>query len=296
MAAKKSTPLHALPHASQQRRNPNRGAGKGAKAEAERVAGEVLEAPTPKMAFQYNTVLNADNFGDCGRRKAWEIMMALRTLEDFGVAGEDKLVLGVGAGTEATIYHLTAKVGQVVATDLYADAGMWAGHAPKAMLDDPGRFAPEGIVWDAERLVVQHADMRALPFDDMTFDAVFSSGSIEHVGSFDDVAVAASEIGRVLKVGGIATISTEFKAWGKGYGWPGVLLFTKDRLYDYLIDPSGLTPVDEPYLYVHEDTIHNPPSLERMVNGFVPEIEMAVRSETHGYIFTSVHLALRKYA
>lgn len=243
--------------------------------------------------MHYNTVLHRGNAGGCRRRKQWEIQMALHALGDLGAAGENKVVLGVGAGHEATIFHLAEQCAQVVATDLYEDAGMWAGHAPKAMLHDPGRFAPAGVSFDPERLVVQHADMLALPFEDMSFDGVFSSGSIEHVGSFDDVAVAAAEIGRVLKVGGIASISTEWKLDGKGYGWPGVLLFDLNRLYEYLIEPSGLVPVDEPMLTV-DLANYAPVSLEAMVGGFVPDEELAVRSDTHGFVFTSVHLALRK--
>lgn len=244
--------------------------------------------------MQYNTVLNKENFGDCTYRKQWEVQMTLATLKNFKVASSKKRILGVGAGKEATIYHLTTMAGQVVATDLYQDAGMWADHAPADMLTEPEKYAPLGVKVDPARLIVQHADMRFLPFDDLSFDGVFSSGSIEHVGSFDDVAAAASEIGRVLKVGGIASISTEFKVWGSGFGWPGVLLFDKDKLYEYLIKPSGLTPVDEPRLDVHEDTITNAPALERLVAGDWPDIEMAVRSQTHNFLFTSVHLALRK--
>lgn len=246
--------------------------------------------------MHYNTVLNKNNFGDLTRRKHWEVQMALATLKNFKAAQRSKIILGVGAGYEPMIFHLTTKCAQVVATDLYGEGGAWAKFAPADMLADPWKYAPADVKADPERLVVRYADMRTLPFDDMSFDGVFSSGSIEHVGGFDDVAVAASEIGRVLKPGGIASISTEFKAWGKGFGWPGVLLFDRDKLYEYLIEPSGLVPVDEPYLVVHEDTINNPPavSLEKIVGGLKPDIEMALRSETHNYVFTSVHLALRK--
>jgi len=245
--------------------------------------------------MHYNTVLNRDNFEGCTRRKQWEVQMALATLKNFKAAQKNKVVLGVGAGYEPTIYHLTTKC-QVVATDLYGLGGTWEAFAPADMLTDAWKYAPVGVEVDPERLIVQQADMRYLPFDDMSFNGVFSSGSIEHVGSFDDVALAAAEIGRVLKVGGIATISTEFKIWGSGFGWPGVLLFDEDKLREYIIEPSGLTPVDDPYLIVHEDTIRQPApiSLEAMVRGLQPEEELAVRSETHSFIFTSVHLALRK--
>jgi SAM-dependent methyltransferase len=47
------------------------------------------------------------------------------------------------------------------------------------------------------------ADVRALPFRDATFDAVYSMGTIEH---FDETAHAVEEIARVLKPGGHAIV------------------------------------------------------------------------------------------
>jgi SAM-dependent methyltransferase len=52
-------------------------------------------------------------------------------------------------------------------------------------------------------------DGRALDFPDESFDAVFTVSSIEHFGAPEQIARAASEIGRVLKPGGHAIIVTE---------------------------------------------------------------------------------------
>jgi SAM-dependent methyltransferase len=52
-------------------------------------------------------------------------------------------------------------------------------------------------------------DARALDFPDDSFDAVVSFSSIEHFGDADDIARAASEIGRVLRPGGYAFLVTE---------------------------------------------------------------------------------------
>ncbi|HXG87450.1 MAG TPA: class I SAM-dependent methyltransferase [Vicinamibacterales bacterium] len=47
------------------------------------------------------------------------------------------------------------------------------------------------------------ADVRALPFEDDSFDAVYSMGTIEH---FDETTLAVQEIARVLKPGGRAIV------------------------------------------------------------------------------------------
>ena len=47
------------------------------------------------------------------------------------------------------------------------------------------------------------ADVRALPFRDAVFDAVYSMGTVEH---FDETEQAVCEIRRVLRPGGIAVI------------------------------------------------------------------------------------------
>jgi hypothetical protein len=54
----------------------------------------------------------------------------------------DTCVLGVGAGTETTIFYLTNHVGRVFATDLYLSSGSWGESAPWSMLVAPERFAP----------------------------------------------------------------------------------------------------------------------------------------------------------
>jgi SAM-dependent methyltransferase len=152
-----------------------------------------------------------------------------------------------------------------------------------------------GIPHNPRRIVVQHMDMCDLQYEDDTFDGLFSSGSIEHVGDFEAVADAAREIGRVLKPGAIASISTEFKISGQGSGWDGVLLFTPEYLQKYIIEPSGLEPVDEPTWSqpVDEETMATAFQLRDIVlKGKMPPVEGVLLE--HGYAFTSVHLALRK--
>src|SRR5204862_4394011 len=107
--------------------------------------------------------------------------------------------------------------------DLYLEPGDWEQTAATSMLIDPGRHAV--IPWNPRRLVVQHMDARELRYEDESFDGIFSSSSIEHFGDHADVERAVSEMFRVLKPGGVLSLSTEFRLAGDGPGLPNVLLF-----------------------------------------------------------------------
>ncbi|HEX3873515.1 MAG TPA: glycosyltransferase, partial [Solirubrobacteraceae bacterium] len=152
-------------------------------------------------------------------RKSWEVAMAVRALRDHDVLRPDADVLGVGAGIEATVFVLTRHVGRVFATDLYLTPGDWGHTATTGMLTDPQRFWAGGF--DRRRLVVQHMDALDLQHPDGAFDGVFSSSSIEHFGDLDDVSRAMDEIHRVLRPGGVVSLSTEFRLDGPPPGLPG---------------------------------------------------------------------------
>lgn len=229
-------------------------------------------------------------------RKQWEIVQAVRAYEQFvpvkrrGTAR----VLGVGAGKEHTLFWLTNHAAEVHGTDIYANAGVWGSFAPQAMLTDPVGCSPYPMnEWQPNRLIVQHMDGRTLRYPDNHFDFIFSSGSIEHFGDFADVEEAAREIGRVLKPGGVASISTEFKVNdAPGDGWQGVLLFTPETLRQYIIAPSTLSLVDEPVWETDDMTRAKQHLLTDWVAGRRPIIEGTLLYAN--YQFTSVHLTLRK--
>lgn len=229
-------------------------------------------------------------------RKHWEVAMSVRALRDFGALRRDAEILGVGAGTERTVFHLTRHVRRVVATDLYLAPGDWEREAHPLMLVAPERIS--AMPFERERLVVQHMDGRWLRFPDDSFDGIFSSGSIEHFGGLDEIAAAAYEMGRVLKPGGVLTLSTELLLDGPpgSSGWPGVVLFSPDSLRRHLVEASGLEPVDEPDLAVSERTLATCKPLLEMIR----EVESGRATYPHvvlaheGQVFGSVHLTLRK--
>jgi SAM-dependent methyltransferase len=139
----------------------------------------------------------------------------------------------VGAGNEPTIFYLTRYVRRVFATDLYLASGSWRESANESMLLDPGRYWPAS--WNPRRLVVQHMNALDLRYEDESFDAIFSSSSIEHFGTPDDVRRSMREMFRVLKPGGRLSLSTEYRLEGPPPGIPSVLLFSRDDIEEVLI-------------------------------------------------------------
>lgn len=242
--------------------------------------------------------------------KDWEVGMAVRSLHRLGALGPGSMVLGVAAGTEDTLFYLTHHAKLVFATDRYLGAKEWSYVSPLSMLVDPAALAPFGF--DENRLVVQHMDGRCLRFPDNTFDGIFSSGSIEHFGDLGDVAAAAYEMGRVLRPGGVLSLATVVRAGGpaRGPGFTNTLVLTPEELDLYIIQASGLEPVDELDLNISEATMSTNRALltvmqdkaERLTGegewAGVPEYALwdfpHLILEHEGYIFDSVHLALRK--
>ncbi len=241
-------------------------------------------------------------------RKDWEVAMAVRTLRELGALHRDATILGVAAGAEDTSFFLTREAKQVFATDRYLASGDWEPTAPLSMLIQAQDVAP--YEFESNRLVVQHMDGRYLNYPDDTFDGIYSSGSIEHFGDLDDVASAAYEMGRVLKPGGVLTLSTEIRLGGPpgGIGWPGLtLLFSIENLQRFIVDASGLEPVDELDSDVSDETLSVRRDLTLAITQHLAATSAGEQREEYaawdfphivlvheGYVFTSVHLALRK--
>lgn len=252
-------------------------------------------------SFSYNRVLKMADFEAFGARyrKEWEIQMALKTLRELGATGPDALIIGIGAGRERTIFELAnaddAKM--VYATDIYYTPGVWKDWHGTEFLKWPANFSPPGVNFETRRITAEHADMRYLPYEDEMFDAFFSSGSIEHVGKagiadYPAIEQAAREMGRVLKPGGIGSLSTEWLIDGNGWGWGHVRLFTEELLMKHIVEPSGLELVDEPDFEFDGDLDHFV-RLAEIVQGRATGEGYGLIKD-RGYLFTSVHLALRK--
>ncbi|MGI8984062.1 MAG: class I SAM-dependent methyltransferase [Acidimicrobiales bacterium] len=240
-------------------------------------------------------------------RKDWEAAMALRAFDACGLLDGGADFLGVAAGNEPLLFHLTRLARSVHATDLYLAAGAWEVFGHQSMLDDPYEHWP--FTWNPRRLVVQHMDALDLRYEDETFDGVFSSSSIEHIGGHAEVRRCMDELFRVLRPGGVCAVSTEFRLAGPSPGIEGTLLFDEQELLAELIGDRAWEPVSPLDLTVSEATRATTVDVLGVVaqqlaqchrdGGWFthkldyeqfPHIVMGIGE----HVFTSVSLALRK--
>jgi SAM-dependent methyltransferase len=267
---------------------------------------ELADFADPELRELIRDVYASDreHFGDpdfpSGReyRKYWEVAMTLRAFRSLGVLRDDARVLGVGAGREATIYWLTRHVGRVVATDLYRTDDNWSeSDSSEDMLTDPGRYWEAD--WNPDRLEVRHMDALQLDFPDDSFDAIFSSSSIEHFGDFPDVRRSVEEMFRVLRPGGVLALATEFRIEGDHIGYPGLLRFDEPELRALLLDGLWWDPATPMELELSDETLGTAVEMseaiadqEAGIRGWSRYPHLVLRHEE--YLWTSVHVALVK--
>ncbi|ATU94002.1 class I SAM-dependent methyltransferase [Phyllobacterium zundukense] len=235
--------------------------------------------------------------------KQWECAMMLRTLSDHGLIRPGALLAGIGAGTEETTFALAAKGCVVFPTDRYLENTPWSDVAPAGMMVRPAQFSqydyPRGSV------IPVHTDARVLSLPTDFFDGVYSAGSIEHFGSLEAVAASAEEIGRILKPGGVAVISTEFRLDGpmdKRWFTDDCILFTPSLLQEFIIGPSGLEVIGTPEYTTSDATYDSRVVLIDFLDKAKKVSSLADKRNAYpnlvlfhdGYLFCSVHLALKK--
>jgi SAM-dependent methyltransferase len=111
-------------------------------------------------------------------------------------------VLDVGCGRGLILVGAARRLttGSAVGIDIWQAEDLSGNRADVPLKN----AALEGV---ADRVSVQNADMRRLPFPDDSFDVVLSRAAIHNVYSAADRATTIREIARVLKRGGRAVIA-----------------------------------------------------------------------------------------
>lgn len=235
----------------------------------------------------------------------WQNAMSLRVFDQFGLFEmPGGLVAGVGAGMGDLAFHLASQGAVVVAADRYLDATPLSVYSPADMLVRPqgysNRTYPRGGV------IPLHTDPRALALPTGFFDAVYAANVLEHLSSAEEVHAAAAEIGRVLKPGGIASISTEFlirapeqATWSPG-NWH---LFTPELIESTIVAPSGLAFVDREYETQPSEVTF---AGKRILTDFAEQSrsfkDLKAARNLHpnlvmyhdGFLFCSIHITLQK--
>ena len=131
-----------------------------------------------------------------GKFQVWnEVLDALHLRGD-----ERVLDMGCGRGAILTAVAKRLDTGRVTGIDLWSTRDQ-SGNAREVTLRNGSL---EGV---SDRIEIQTADMRALPFPDGTFDVVVSSLAIHNIPSSADRAQAVAEAWRVLKGGGRLAIA-----------------------------------------------------------------------------------------
>lgn len=218
-------------------------------------------------------------------RKGFEWIQTIYGLSLLGKIRRDSIAMGVGTGHECIVYWLARYLKKVYATDLFA--GEWQSKG--SMEGDPGvlkypeKYQP--FDYPKDRLRFLPMDGRHLAFKDNSFDIVFSLSSIEHFGGKEAAALAMKEMGRVLKPGGTAVVSTEYilnNAEHPEY-------FNEKDLRDHVVEPSRMKLIQNINFNIPRILIERPLEIPSEVHK-TPHMSL-----THGnVIFTSIILFFEK--
>jgi SAM-dependent methyltransferase len=142
-------------------------------------------------------------------------------------------------------------------------------------------------------------DALSLDFEDDSFDAIFSSSSIEHFGDFPDVRRSVEEMFRVLRPGGVLALSTEFRLEGDRIGYPGLLRFDEPELRALLLDGLWWDPATPLDTKISPETVASAVEMNEAIadqragrRGWSRYPHLVLRHEQ--FLWTSVHVALIK--
>lgn len=220
-------------------------------------------------------------------RKVWEFVVMTYGLNKLGCFNEYKVALGLGCLKESLIYTYANRFKHTYATDtayyLIGDKNVQPWGSEKYTIKE---VYDSGIPYDRSKLTVLPMDMTKLEFPDEMFDVVWCSSSVEHVGTIADVLKCFEEVQRVLKPGGVFSITTEWNLSGTG-----MVRFANVQSFDQSV--IDLIDIKTPKLKLAEPIV-----LNRSNNPKNKEKEYML-GKTHNYYgsvidYTSMSLFWRK--
>jgi SAM-dependent methyltransferase len=123
-----------------------------------------------------------------------------RIFDGLGLEGHER-VLDVGCGRGLLVVEAAHRLtdGSAVGVDVWRAQDLWANSADAALAN----AELEGV---ADRVEIETADARDLPFAEDSFDVVVSGLALHNLADADERVEAIREIQRVLKPGGRAVI------------------------------------------------------------------------------------------
>jgi ubiquinone/menaquinone biosynthesis C-methylase UbiE len=216
--------------------------------------------------------------------------MVLLAFDSMNMLSGDKEILGIGVAKEEMIPIISNYCRRLFATDMYLDSGPWDEWSNLDMLKNPRLQFGDRL--NFKKVVFQHVDGRDLPYEDNSFDAIFSCSSIEHFGNESDIRKSIQEIHRVLKPNGVAALSTEYKISGVDQ-LDNLQLFDKNRLFKIFIEGvnwKSLDFLDEIYCMTNPIDFRKSILDKKYFNETYPQIIFKFKNN----VWTSVHLTLIK--
>ncbi len=235
----------------------------------------------------------------------WVGAMALKALVEAGATGPGKFVAGVGAGVDPLAFTAASDGAVVFACDTYLELTPRTDVAPAAMMVRPRQFSM--LDYPCGHVVPVHGDPRRLELPTGFFDGVYCADPFSALDSFEAVEAVAMEAARILKPGGVASVTGLFRlegpndrAWVKETG----LLFTADAIERHIVRASGLVPVSafsdriSPRTYegqsVLQDFMRRAVKVETLQDKRNASPNLVLFHE--GFAFCAFHLTLRKPA
>lgn len=226
-------------------------------------------------------------------RKIWEFCFIAQALDERGMLARGRRGLGFAVGTEPLPAMFANRGCAIVATDLAtADAHPdWIATNQHAESLDV--LNTRGLCPDADfrkRVQFRFADMREIPADLENFDFIWSSCSLEHLGTMDLGRKFIFDSLRCLKPGGVAVHTTEYNVSSNtdtvtdGYS---VLFRQRDieEIARALTADGHAISVDFSLGDGEYDRfVSKPPYIEDHI----------LRLELEGYVATSIALVIRK--